>query len=146
MLWTCEQPCMLAFRNVSLGSSQIHAVSVTNTCSARLAFELNIGDPTAQQTLSAGMGTLGQSSQGISSVETDYNDRVQGYESWWDVAIAEVSTSESVTRLMLSTSERSSEKRTTGFGRVSSRSLPGSTKAGTKIVAETAKKLRAGEI
>ena len=29
-------------------------------------------------------------------VETDYNDRVPGYDSWWDVAIAEVSTSPSV--------------------------------------------------
>jgi 3D-(3,5/4)-trihydroxycyclohexane-1,2-dione acylhydrolase (decyclizing) len=29
-------------------------------------------------------------------VETDYDDRVPGYESWWDVPIAEVSESESV--------------------------------------------------
>jgi 3D-(3,5/4)-trihydroxycyclohexane-1,2-dione acylhydrolase (decyclizing) len=29
-------------------------------------------------------------------VETDYNDRLPGYESWWDVPIAEVSNSESV--------------------------------------------------
>jgi len=29
-------------------------------------------------------------------VETDYHDRVAGYESWWDVPIAEVSTSERV--------------------------------------------------
>jgi 3D-(3,5/4)-trihydroxycyclohexane-1,2-dione acylhydrolase (decyclizing) len=29
-------------------------------------------------------------------VETDYNDRVGGYESWWDVPIAEVSKSEKV--------------------------------------------------
>jgi 3D-(3,5/4)-trihydroxycyclohexane-1,2-dione acylhydrolase (decyclizing) len=29
-------------------------------------------------------------------VETDYHDRVPGYESWWDVPIAEVSTSEKV--------------------------------------------------
>jgi 3D-(3,5/4)-trihydroxycyclohexane-1,2-dione acylhydrolase (decyclizing) len=29
-------------------------------------------------------------------VETSYDDRVPGYESWWDVAIAEVSTSEAV--------------------------------------------------
>jgi 3D-(3,5/4)-trihydroxycyclohexane-1,2-dione acylhydrolase (decyclizing) len=29
-------------------------------------------------------------------VETDYNDRVPGYESWWDVPIAEVSEMESV--------------------------------------------------
>jgi 3D-(3,5/4)-trihydroxycyclohexane-1,2-dione acylhydrolase (decyclizing) len=29
-------------------------------------------------------------------VETSYDDRVPGYESWWDVAIAEVSTSETV--------------------------------------------------
>jgi hypothetical protein len=26
-------------------------------------------------------------------VETDYHDRVPGYESWWDVAVAEVSES-----------------------------------------------------
>ncbi len=29
-------------------------------------------------------------------VETEYHDRLPGYESWWDVPIAEVSTSESV--------------------------------------------------
>jgi len=29
-------------------------------------------------------------------VETSYDDRVPGYESWWDVAIAEVSDRESV--------------------------------------------------
>jgi 3D-(3,5/4)-trihydroxycyclohexane-1,2-dione acylhydrolase (decyclizing) len=29
-------------------------------------------------------------------VETDYHDRVPGYESWWDVAVAEVSSSEPV--------------------------------------------------
>jgi 3D-(3,5/4)-trihydroxycyclohexane-1,2-dione acylhydrolase (decyclizing) len=29
-------------------------------------------------------------------VETSYDDRVPGYESWWDVAIAEVSESEAV--------------------------------------------------
>jgi len=29
-------------------------------------------------------------------VETDYHDRVPGYESWWDVAVAEVSASEPV--------------------------------------------------
>ena len=29
-------------------------------------------------------------------VETDYNDRVPGYESWWDVAIAEQSSMDSV--------------------------------------------------
>ena len=29
-------------------------------------------------------------------VETSYEDRVPGYESWWDVAIAEVSESEAV--------------------------------------------------
>ena len=31
-------------------------------------------------------------------VETDYHDRVPGYESWWDVAVAEVSASEPVQR------------------------------------------------
>jgi 3D-(3,5/4)-trihydroxycyclohexane-1,2-dione acylhydrolase (decyclizing) len=29
-------------------------------------------------------------------VETDYNDRVGGYHSWWDVPIAEVSESQAV--------------------------------------------------
>jgi 3D-(3,5/4)-trihydroxycyclohexane-1,2-dione acylhydrolase (decyclizing) len=29
-------------------------------------------------------------------VETDYHDRVAGYDSWWDVPIAEVSDQESV--------------------------------------------------
>jgi len=29
-------------------------------------------------------------------VETSYDDRVPGYESWWDVAIAEVSERDSV--------------------------------------------------
>jgi 3D-(3,5/4)-trihydroxycyclohexane-1,2-dione acylhydrolase (decyclizing) len=29
-------------------------------------------------------------------VETDYNDRVGGYNSWWDVPIAEVSESQAV--------------------------------------------------
>jgi len=29
-------------------------------------------------------------------VETDYNDRVPGYDSWWDVPIAEVSESKAV--------------------------------------------------
>jgi 3D-(3,5/4)-trihydroxycyclohexane-1,2-dione acylhydrolase (decyclizing) len=29
-------------------------------------------------------------------VETSYDDRVPGYESWWDVAVAEVSERESV--------------------------------------------------
>jgi 3D-(3,5/4)-trihydroxycyclohexane-1,2-dione acylhydrolase (decyclizing) len=29
-------------------------------------------------------------------VETEYHDRLPGYESWWDVPIAEVSNSESV--------------------------------------------------
>jgi hypothetical protein len=29
-------------------------------------------------------------------VETDYNDRVGGYNSWWDVPIAEVSESKAV--------------------------------------------------
>ena len=29
-------------------------------------------------------------------IETSYEDRVPGYESWWDVAVAEVSTSEAV--------------------------------------------------
>jgi len=29
-------------------------------------------------------------------VETDYNDRVPGYHSWWDVPVAEVSESQAV--------------------------------------------------
>ena len=29
-------------------------------------------------------------------VETDYDDRVPGYDSWWDVPIAEVSDSQAV--------------------------------------------------
>ena len=29
-------------------------------------------------------------------VETDYNDRVAGYNSWWDVPVAEVSESQAV--------------------------------------------------
>ena len=37
-----------------------------------------------------------QKTTSVVVVETDFNDRVPGYESWWDVAIAEVSTSSSV--------------------------------------------------
>jgi 3D-(3,5/4)-trihydroxycyclohexane-1,2-dione acylhydrolase (decyclizing) len=37
-----------------------------------------------------------QKTTSVVVVETDLNDRVPGYESWWDVAIAEVSTSLSV--------------------------------------------------
>jgi 3D-(3,5/4)-trihydroxycyclohexane-1,2-dione acylhydrolase (decyclizing) len=37
-----------------------------------------------------------QSGTSVIVVETDYNDRVPGCASWWDVAVAEVSTSESV--------------------------------------------------
>jgi 3D-(3,5/4)-trihydroxycyclohexane-1,2-dione acylhydrolase (decyclizing) len=37
-----------------------------------------------------------QPSTSVVVVETDYYDGVPGYESWWDVAIAEVSESESV--------------------------------------------------
>jgi 3D-(3,5/4)-trihydroxycyclohexane-1,2-dione acylhydrolase (decyclizing) len=37
-----------------------------------------------------------QKTTSVVVVETDFNDRVPGYESWWDVAIAEVSTSPSV--------------------------------------------------
>jgi 3D-(3,5/4)-trihydroxycyclohexane-1,2-dione acylhydrolase (decyclizing) len=32
----------------------------------------------------------------VVAVETAYEERVPGYESWWDVAIAEVSERESV--------------------------------------------------
>ena len=37
-----------------------------------------------------------QQTTSVIVVETDYNDRVLGYDSWWDVAIAEVSSRESV--------------------------------------------------
>ena len=37
-----------------------------------------------------------QSRTSVIVVETDYHDRVPGYESWWDVAVAEVSESPSV--------------------------------------------------
>jgi len=37
-----------------------------------------------------------QQTTSVIVVETDYNDRVPGYDAWWDVAIAEVSTRESV--------------------------------------------------
>jgi 3D-(3,5/4)-trihydroxycyclohexane-1,2-dione acylhydrolase (decyclizing) len=37
-----------------------------------------------------------QSQTSVVVVETSYDDRVPGYESWWDVAIAEVSASEEV--------------------------------------------------
>ena len=37
-------------------------------------------------------GFRDQRATSVVVVETDYNDRVPGYESWWDVAIAEVST------------------------------------------------------
>jgi len=37
-----------------------------------------------------------QAQTAVIVVETSYDDRVPGYESWWDVAIAEVSESESV--------------------------------------------------
>jgi 3D-(3,5/4)-trihydroxycyclohexane-1,2-dione acylhydrolase (decyclizing) len=37
-----------------------------------------------------------QSRTSVIVVETDYHDRLPGYESWWDVAVAEVSESPSV--------------------------------------------------
>ena len=40
-------------------------------------------------------------------VETDYNDRVPGYDSWWDVPIAEVSESQAVRDARPPTSRRS---------------------------------------
>jgi 3D-(3,5/4)-trihydroxycyclohexane-1,2-dione acylhydrolase (decyclizing) len=45
---------------------------------------------------SATRGFRNQKTTSVVVVETDFNDRVPGYESWWDVAIAEVSTSPSV--------------------------------------------------
>jgi len=45
---------------------------------------------------SAIRGFRNQKTTSVVVVETDFNDRVPGYESWWDVAIAEVSTSPSV--------------------------------------------------
>jgi 3D-(3,5/4)-trihydroxycyclohexane-1,2-dione acylhydrolase (decyclizing) len=45
---------------------------------------------------SAIRGFRNQKKTSVVVVETDYNDRVPGYDSWWDVAIAEVSTSPSV--------------------------------------------------
>jgi 3D-(3,5/4)-trihydroxycyclohexane-1,2-dione acylhydrolase (decyclizing) len=37
-----------------------------------------------------------QSRTSVVVVETDYNDRVPGYDTWWDVPIAEVSESQTV--------------------------------------------------
>lgn len=42
-----------------------------------------------------------ESTTSIIVVETDYHDRVPGYESWWDVPIAEVSQEESVRQAYL---------------------------------------------
>lgn len=45
-------------------------------------------------------------------VETDYNQRVAGYESWWDVPIAEVSEVESVTAAYRNYAEEKKKERT----------------------------------
>ena len=45
---------------------------------------------------SAIRGFREQKTTSVVVVESDYNDRVPGYDSWWDVAIAEISTSPSV--------------------------------------------------
>jgi 3D-(3,5/4)-trihydroxycyclohexane-1,2-dione acylhydrolase (decyclizing) len=44
-------------------------------------------------------------------VETDYNDRVAGYESWWDVPIAEVAEMQSVQQARRSYTEASKRER-----------------------------------
>jgi 3D-(3,5/4)-trihydroxycyclohexane-1,2-dione acylhydrolase (decyclizing) len=51
---------------------------------------------TYEQLLQALADLRQQRNTSVVVVETDYSDRVPGYESWWDVAIAEVSESESV--------------------------------------------------
>ncbi len=44
-------------------------------------------------------------------VETDYNERVSGYESWWDVPIAEVSEVEAVRATYQNYSEAKKKER-----------------------------------
>src|SRR5579862_1156878 len=51
---------------------------------------------TYEQLLQALADLRQQPNTSVVVVETDYSDRVPGYESWWDVPIAEVSESESV--------------------------------------------------
>ena len=43
-------------------------------------------------------GLKKQTRTSVVVVETDYHDSVPGYESWWDVAVAEVSDSPAVQR------------------------------------------------
>ena len=51
---------------------------------------------TYEQLAEALSGLKKQPKTSVVVVETDYYDGVPGYESWWDVPIAEVSQSESV--------------------------------------------------
>jgi 3D-(3,5/4)-trihydroxycyclohexane-1,2-dione acylhydrolase (decyclizing) len=51
---------------------------------------------THEEMAEAVAGLKKQTRTSVVVVETDYNDSVPGYESWWDVPIAEVSESESV--------------------------------------------------
>jgi 3D-(3,5/4)-trihydroxycyclohexane-1,2-dione acylhydrolase (decyclizing) len=51
---------------------------------------------THEEVAEAVAGLKKQTRTSVVVVETDYNDSVPGYESWWDVPIAEVSESESV--------------------------------------------------
>jgi 3D-(3,5/4)-trihydroxycyclohexane-1,2-dione acylhydrolase (decyclizing) len=51
---------------------------------------------THEELAEAVVGLKKQTRTSVVVVETDYNDSVPGYESWWDVPIAEVSESESV--------------------------------------------------
>jgi 3D-(3,5/4)-trihydroxycyclohexane-1,2-dione acylhydrolase (decyclizing) len=44
-------------------------------------------------------------------IETDYNERVSGYESWWDVPIAEVSEMETVRASFTNYSEAKKKER-----------------------------------
>ena len=47
----------------------------------------------------------------VTVVETDYHDRVPGYESWWDVPVAEVSESASVQQASLHYQEGKKKER-----------------------------------
>ncbi len=51
---------------------------------------------TREELVAAIVSSRKQPRTSVVVVETSYDDRVPGYESWWDVAIAEVSTSEAV--------------------------------------------------
>jgi 3D-(3,5/4)-trihydroxycyclohexane-1,2-dione acylhydrolase (decyclizing) len=51
---------------------------------------------TREEMRAAIVSARGQTRTAVVLVETSYDDRVPGYESWWDVAVAEVSENESV--------------------------------------------------